>query len=51
MHADKWHREVVRKLLVEVSNTEKIQKEILETVDMALHSLNNFLTGMERAYS
>jgi len=50
MQADKWHREVVRKLLVEVSDTEEIQKEILETVDVALHALNNFLTGMERAY-
>ena len=50
MQADKWHREVVRKLLVEASNTEEIQKEILEAVDVALHALNNFLTGMERAY-
>ena len=50
MHADKWHREVVRKLLVEVSNTEKKKEEILKAVDAALFSLNNFLTGIERIY-
>ena len=50
MHADKWHREVVRKLLVEVSNTEKKKEEILKAVDAALFSLNNFLTGIERVY-
>ena len=50
MHADKWHREVVRNLLVEVSNTEKKKEEILKAVDAALFSLNNFLTGIERIY-
>ena len=50
MHADKWHREVVRNLLIEVSNTEKKKDEILNAVDSALESLNNFLTGMERVY-
>ena len=50
MHADKWHREVVRNLLIELSTTEKNQKEILEAVDSALLRLNNFLSGMERDY-
>ena len=50
MHADKWHREVVRKLLIQVSNTEMKKGEILKAVDSALFSLNNFLTGMERVY-
>ena len=50
MHADKWHREVVKKLLIEVSNTDKKKEEILEAVDSALFSLNNFLTGMEKTY-
>ncbi|MFL2983090.1 MAG: CADD family putative folate metabolism protein [Candidatus Neomarinimicrobiota bacterium] len=50
MHADKWHREVVRNLLIELSTTEKNQKEILEAVDSALLGLNNFLSGMERDY-
>ena len=50
IHADKWHREVVRKLLIEVSNTKKRKDEILKAVDSALYSLNNFLTGIERAY-
>ena len=50
MHADKWHREVVRKLLAELGDTKKKQKEILEAVDSALNALNNFLSGMERVY-
>ena len=50
MHADKWHREVVRKLLIEASKTEKKKEEILKAVDSALFSLNNFLTGIERVY-
>ena len=50
MHADKWHREVVRKLLAELGETKKKQKEILEAVDSALNALNNFLSGMERVY-
>ena len=29
MHADKWHREVVRNLLVELSDTKEKQEEIL----------------------
>ena len=50
MHADKWHREVVRNLIKELSNTKEKQDEILRSVEAALDSLNNFLTGMERAY-
>ena len=50
MHADKWHREVVRNLLIELSDTKEKQEEILEAVDGALIALNNFLSGMEREY-
>ena len=50
MHADKWHREVVRNLIKELSNTKDKQNEILRSVEAALDSLNNFLTGMERVY-
>ena len=50
MHADKWHREVVRNLIKELSNTKDKQDEILRSVEAALDSLNNFLTGMERVY-
>ena len=50
MHADKWHREVVRDLIKELSDTKTKQNEILHSVEVALESLNNFLTGMEKAY-
>ena len=50
MHADKWHREVVRKLLSDLANTKEKQKEILKAVENALSVLNNFLSGIERAY-
>ena len=50
MHADIWHREVVRNLLIELSDSKDNQKEILEAVDSALLSLNNFLSGMERNF-
>ena len=50
MHADKWHREVVRKLLIELSNSKENQKDILDAVESALMQLNNFLSGMERDY-
>lgn len=50
MHADKWHREVIRNLIKELSNTKEKQNEILRSVETALNSLNNFLTGMERVY-
>lgn len=48
MHADKWHREVVRQLLVELCDSEEKQKDTLEAVGTALEALNNFLTGMEK---
>ncbi len=50
MHADKWHREVVRKLLIELSNTKKNQREILDAVENSLIVLNNFLSGMENNF-
>lgn len=50
MHADKWHREVVRGLIEELSTSEEKQSEILEAIHSSLKVLNNFLTGMEKAY-
>jgi len=51
MHADKWHRAVVRKMLIELSETKEQRTEIHEAVKSSLGVLNNFLTGMEKAYS
>lgn len=51
MHADKWHRAVVRKMLIELSETKEQRTEILEAVKSSLGVLNNFLTGMEKSYS
>ena len=51
MHADKWHRAVVRKMIIELSNTKEKRTEILEAVQSSLGVLNNFLTGMEKTYS
>ena len=50
MHADKYHRAIVRKMIIELSNSKEKQAEILEAVKSSLGALNNFLTGMERAY-
>ncbi len=50
MHADKWHRAVVRKMIIELSNTQEQKTEILEAVKSSLRVLNNFLTGMEKTY-
>ena len=50
MHADKWHRAVVRKMLIELSKTTEQRAEILEATKSSLGVLNNFLTGMEKAY-
>ena len=50
MHADKYHRAIVRKMIIELSNTKEKRTEILEAVKSSLGVLNNFLTGMERAY-
>ena len=49
-HADKWHREVVKKLLGEICDDDVKKEEALDAIDQALFSLNNFLTGMERVY-
>ena len=48
MHADKWHREVLRKLIAELNNSKEKQAETMVAIDEALHALNNFLTGMEK---
>ena len=50
MHADKWHRKVVRNIIKKVANSKSKQNEITTSVEAALDSLNNFLTGMERVY-
>ena len=50
MHADKWHRAVVRKMLIELSKTTEQRAEILEAIKSSLGVLNNFLTGLEKAY-
>lgn len=50
MHADKWHREVVSKLITQLNDSEEKQAETMAAVDEALHVLNNFLTGMEKTY-
>ena len=50
MHADKWHRKVIRKLLIELGNTKKKQKEMIEAIESSLSALNNFLSGMEKNF-
>ena len=50
MHADKWHRKVVRKIIKKVADSKTKQNEITNSVESALGALNNFLTGMERVY-
>jgi len=50
MHADKWHREVIRNLIEELGDSKEKQDEILEAVEATLTSLNNFLTGMEKIH-
>ena len=50
LHADKWHREVVRNLMCELCDSSVKQEESLAAIDEALCALNNFLTGMERAH-
>ena len=51
MHADKWHRKVVRNIIKKVADSKSKQDEITNSVKLALGALNNFLTGMERVYS
>ena len=50
MHADKWHRKVVRNIIKKVADSKSKQNEITNSVESALGALNNFLTGMERVY-
>ena len=50
MHADKWHRKVVRNIIKRVADSKSKQDEITNSVESALGALNNFLTGMERVY-
>jgi len=50
MHADKWHRKVVRNIIKKVADSKSKQNEITSSVRSALEALNNFLTGMERVY-
>ena len=50
MHADKWHRKVVRNIIKRVADSKSKQNEITNSVESALGALNNFLTGMERVY-
>ena len=42
MHADKWHRAVVRKLLIEAGKSKENRKPMLKAVESALSALNNF---------
>ncbi len=51
MHADKWHREVLRKLITELNDSEEKQTQTMAAIDEALHALNKFLTGMEKKTS
>jgi len=50
MHADKWHRKVVRNIIKRVADSKSKQDEITNSIKSALGALNNFLTGMERVY-
>ena len=50
MHADKWHRKVVRNIIKKVANSKSKHEDITNSVETALGALNNFLTGMERVY-
>ena len=50
MHADKWHRKVIRNIIKKVADSKSKQNEITDSVETALGALNNFLTGMERVY-
>ena len=50
LHADKWHREVIRNLMSQLCDSSVKQEEALAAIDEALYALNNFLTGMEQAY-
>ncbi len=49
LHADKWHREVIRNLISQLCDSIVNQEESLEAIDEELYSLNNFLTWMLEA--
>ena len=51
MHADKWHRKVVRNIIRKVADTKSKQQEIIGSAQTALGALNGFLSGMQRVYS
>ena len=51
MHADRWHREVLRKLITELNDSKEKQTQTMAAIDEALHALNSFLTGMEKKTS
>ena len=48
--ADIIHRQVIRELLGDVCDSDLKKEEALDAIDLALSSLNNFLSGMERVY-
>ena len=48
--ADIIHRQVINDLIGDVCDTDKKKEEALDAIKLALHSLNNFLSGMERVY-
>jgi len=50
IHADKWHRKVIKNLMSQLCDSSVKQEEALAAIDEALYALNNFLTGMERVY-
>jgi len=50
LHADKWHRKVIKDLISQLCDSSVKQEEALAAIDEALYALNNFLTGMERVY-
>tara|TARA_Y100000591_G_scaffold108377_1_gene92232 strand:+ start:130 stop:801 length:672 start_codon:yes stop_codon:yes gene_type:complete len=51
MHADKWHRKVVRNIIKRVADKKSKQKEIIGSAKTALGALNSFLSGMQRVYN
>ena len=51
MHADKWHRKVVRNIIKRVADKKSKQKEIIGSAKTALGALNGFLSGMQRVYN
>ena len=50
IHADIWHRKVIKNLMSQLCDSSTKQKAALAAIDEALYALNNFLTGMEQAH-